>query len=59
MIDDELGWLIKKILTGVLMSFFSLIAVFGNASVIIVMIKEKKLRTASFYFFDKYHLVNH
>ncbi len=49
MIDDDFLWLLKKFLAGLLMSFFSLVAVFGNASVIIVMIKEKKLRTVSVF----------
>lgn len=46
--NSDYEWLVKKILLGVLMSFFSLVAIFGNASVIIVMIKERRLRTVSF-----------
>ena len=37
----------KKLFSGLLMAFFSLLATFGNSCVIIAMIKEKRLRTVS------------
>lgn len=61
--NDNLNWriLLHKIPFGILMSIISITSIIGNTLVIIVMIREKSLRTVRilYFFLCLEDLINH